>query len=267
MDPSRLFDLTDRVAIVTGAAGQLGGQYCAALLAAGAAVAAFDRDLARPGSRLAQLAGDRLLPLAVDVTEKKSIADGLARTLAHFGPPQVLINNAAIDAPPDGAATDTGPFEDYPESAWDALADVNLKGVFLCCQGVGAEMARRGGGSIINVSSIYATLAPDHRIYAYRDPPFFKPAGYGVTKAGVEQLTRYLAAYWAGRGVRVNTLVLGGVAHGQDERFVRAYAERVPLGRMARPDEYNGAVLFLASEASSYMTGASVVLDGGYRCW
>lgn len=263
------FDLSGRVAIVTGAAGQLGNQYAAALLEAGAQVAAWDIAPEPPRSRIRGVAKERLLTVAVDVTQKASIAHGLARVRERFGEPSILINNAAIDAPPQSTDQDTGPFETYPESSWRAMVDVNLTGVFLCCQVVGEALARRGGGSIVNISSIYGMLSPDQRIYEdpRRERPFFKPVAYSVTKAGLLNLTRYLATYWASRNVRVNTLTLGGVFNHHDETFVKRYSQKVPLGRMARPDEYNAAMLFLCSDASSYMTGSNLILDGGYSCW
>ena len=145
--------------------------------------------------------------------------------------------------------------------------DVNLKGMLLSCQVIGGHMAKTGGGSIINISSIYGMLSPDQRIYEYKERPFFKPVAYSVTKAGVLNFTNYLAVYWAKQNVRVNTLTLGGVFNKQDEKFLENYAAKVPLGRMADGDEYNGAVLFLASDASSYMTGSNLIIDGGYSCW
>jgi NAD(P)-dependent dehydrogenase (short-subunit alcohol dehydrogenase family) len=266
----KLFDLSDKVVIVTGAAGQLGGEYVKALLSAGASVAAFDVWLDNPKSKLKNVKSDRLTSLRVDIADKKSIQQGLDTVCSRFGNPNVLINNAAIDTPPNASEHDTGPFETYPESSWEVMMGVNLKGMFLCCQIIGGHMAKTGGGSIrsiINISSIYGILSPDQGIYEHKDKPFFKPIAYCVSKAGVLNLTRYLAVYWAGKNVRVNTLTLGGVFNYQDEKFIKNYTDRVPLKRMAREDEYNGAILFLASDASSYMTGANLIIDGGYSCW
>jgi NAD(P)-dependent dehydrogenase (short-subunit alcohol dehydrogenase family) len=267
MNTQKLFDLSSKVAIVTGAAGQLGGEYVLTLLAAGASVAGWDIWVDNPKSKLKNITSERFISLKVDITDKKSIKQGLEVIRSRFGNPNVLVNNAAIDNPPTIAEHDTGPIELYSESSWEAIMEVNLKGIFLCCQIIGGHMAKTGGGSIINISSVYGMLSPDQRIYEYKEKPFFKPVAYAVSKAGVVNLTRYLATYWAKRNVRVNTITLGGVFNNQEEEFLKNYANRVPLGRMAREDEYNGAVLFLASDASSYMTGANLVIDGGYSCW
>jgi NAD(P)-dependent dehydrogenase (short-subunit alcohol dehydrogenase family) len=264
---SKLFDLTGRIAIVTGASGQLGGEYVKTLLDAGASVVAFDIWPDNPKSSIRKIASDKLLSVKVDVADKKSLEHGLEVVVSRFGNPSILINNAAIDAPPNATEQATGPFEEYPESAWRAMMDVNLTGVFLCCQVIGGHMAKTGGGSISNISSIYGILSPDQRIYAYKEKPFFKPVAYSVTKSGILNLTRYLATYWADKKVRVNTLTIGGVFNNQDETFLKNYTNKVPLGRMARQDEYNGAILFLSSDASEYMTGANLVIDGGYSCW
>lgn len=264
---NKLFSLSEKVAIVTGAAGQLGGEYVRALLEAGASVAAFDLNPDNPKGRLKEIDSDRLLLAEVNIVDRKSVERGLAKVLSTFSNPSVLINNAAIDAPPNADEQETGPFEDYPEASWGIMMDVNLKGTFLCCQVIGGHMAKSGGGSIINISSIYGILSPDQRIYEYKEKPFFKPVTYAVSKGGVINLTRYLATYWAKKGVRVNTLTLGGVFNNQDEMFLKNYNNKVPLGRMARQDEYNGAVLFLASDASSYMTGSNLVIDGGFSSW
>lgn len=268
-DIEMLYHLAGKVAVVTGAAGQLGGEYVRTLLDTGASVAACDVKLDNPKGRLLELQSERLLLVQVDITDRKSIEKALEKITAKLGTPSILINNAAIDAPPNANDQETGPFETYPELSLQTMMDVNLKGTILCCQVIGGAMADNGSGSIINISSIYGMLSPDQRIYEYKgkDEPFFKPVGYSVTKGGVLNLTRYLATYWAKKGVRVNTLTLAGVFNDQDETFLANYTSKVPLGRMARQDEYNGAVLFLASDASSYMTGANLVMDGGYSSW
>ena len=262
-----LFDLSGKTAVVTGAAGQLGGEYVRTLLDAGASVVAFDIDLTNPKGKLNTVSPDRLLLVEVDITKKKSVEFGLQRVLDSFGGVHILVNTAAVDATPDSDGQETGQFETYPESFWDLILDVNLRGMFICCQVLGGFMAQKGGGSIINISSIYGILSPDQRVYEYNEIPFFKPVSYSVAKAGVLNLTRYLATYWAKNNVRVNTLTLGGVFNNQDIRFLQNYTSRVPLGRMAESDEYNGAILFLASDASSYMTGSNLIIDGGYSAW
>ena len=261
------FNLTGKTAIVTGAAGQLGTQYTQTLLDAGASVAAFDLRIDNTRGRLGQIYSDRLIKAEVDITNKASIEKGLAEVISRLGKPDILINNAAIDAPPNANEQETGPFETYPESSWDIMMNVNLKGMFLCCQVVGGHMAKAGGGSIINIASIYGILSPDQRIYQYKEKPFIKPVTYCVSKSGVLNLTRYLSTYWAKNGVRVNTLTIGGVFNNQDETFLKNYNNKVPLGRMANQDEYNGAILFLSSDASSYMTGSNLIVDGGFSAW
>lgn len=256
-----IFDLTGSVVAITGGAGQLGQNFAAHLANAGARVAVLDLT---PG-KLPE--SDSLTYVLCDVTERSSIEAALAAVTARFGTPTGLVNAAAIDTPPDALTEDSGPFEDFPAATWDRTMDVNVKGVFQCCQVFGGAMARSGGGAIVNVASIYALVAPDQRLYQYRRDDgenFFKPAAYATSKSALLNLTRYLAAYWGEAGVRVNALTLGGVFNRQDPRFLEGYNAKVPLGRMARADEYNGAIRFLLSEGASYMTGANLVVDGGY---
>jgi NAD(P)-dependent dehydrogenase (short-subunit alcohol dehydrogenase family) len=257
-----LFDLEGRVAVVTGGMGQLGSVYVAGLVERGMRVAVFD---------LAQ--GD--VPegargFAVDVTDRAAIEAAEREVEELWGVPHLLVNNAALDSPPDAPAEEVGPFETYPEGSFDAVLDVNVKGVFLCCQVVGGGMAREGRGSIVNVSSIYGLLSPVQDIYAFRrerGETFVKPVAYSVSKSAILNLTRYLATYWAKDGVRVNTLTLAGVFDDQPGEFLEAYTARVPMGRMLDAEEALGAVVFLASDASSYVTGANVVVDGGWSAW
>lgn len=268
-----LFTVQDKVVIVTGGLGQLGRQFSLALAARGAKVAVLDRqaDEARVAERFGARAKDAgLLFLRTDVTDRRSLEAALGHVTHAWGVPDALINNAAVDAPPNGSAEEHGPFERYSEQAWNRVMDVNAKGAFLCCQVIGGAMAKAGRGSIINISSIYGMVSPDQRIYESRrasGQAFYKPVAYSVSKASLLNLTRYLATYWAPHHVRVNTLTFGGVFNGQPEEMMKAYAARVPMGRMAREDEYNGAVVFLVSDASSYMTGSNVVMDGGWTAW
>jgi NAD(P)-dependent dehydrogenase (short-subunit alcohol dehydrogenase family) len=257
-----LFDLRDRVAVVTGGMGQLGKVYTEGLRERGMHVAVFDTaagDVAE-GAR----------SFAVDVTDRSAIEAALAELEADWGVPHLLVNNAGLDSPPDAPAEEVGPFESYPESSFDEVMDVNVKGTFLCCQVVGGAMAREGRGSIVNVSSIYGLLSPVQDLYAFRrerGETFVKPVAYSVSKSAILNLTRYLATYWAKDGLRVNTLTLAGVWNDQPREFLDAYEARVPLGRMLNAEEALGAVVFLASDASSYVTGSNVVVDGGWSAW
>jgi len=206
----------------------------------------------------------------VDITKKNLIKKGLKQVAKKLGNPSILINNAALDAPPSASTGENGPFEDYSEKLLDKNYQVNLKGMIMSSQVIGKAIADNGGGSIINISSIYGKVSPDQRIYEYRGKgkkSFFKPVSYSVTKGAVASLTRYLATYWAGKNVRVNTLTLGGVFNNQDRQFLKEFCKRVPLNRMANEDEYNAAILFLASKASSYMTGSNLIIDGGLTAW
>jgi NAD(P)-dependent dehydrogenase (short-subunit alcohol dehydrogenase family) len=266
-----LFDVAGRVAVVTGGLGQLGRQFVATLAGRGALVAIVDRrqDEELVARRFGDLPG-RVISVAADLTRRAEIEAALAVIERELGTPHILINNAALDAPPDAPASENGPFEQYPEESWDKVMEVNVKGVMLACQVIGGAMAEAGRGSIINISSIYGLVSPDQRIYEYRaagGDPFFKPMAYSASKSALLNMTRYLATYWAPRGVRVNTVTFAGVFNNQDEQFLRGYMPKVPLGRMAREDEYNGAILFLASDASSYMTGSNMVIDGGWTAW
>jgi NAD(P)-dependent dehydrogenase (short-subunit alcohol dehydrogenase family) len=257
-----LFDLEGRVAIVTGALGQLGQVYAAGLAERGMRVASFDVASGElpNGARAYR----------VDVTDRASVAEGVAQVVADLGVPHVLINNAGLDSPPDAPAEEVGPFEEYPEASFDAVMDVNVKGTFLCCQAVGKAMAGQGRGSIVNVSSVYGLLSPVQDLYAFRrdrGETFVKPVAYSVSKSAILNLTRYLATYWAKDGVRVNTLTLSGVWNDQPQEFLEAFAARSPMGRMLDAREALGAVVFLASDASSYVTGSNVVVDGGWSAW
>lgn len=270
--PSDFFEVRNKVVVVTGGLGQLGQQFSAALIERGARVAILDRMADREQTRgrlCAQAPSDQIMLVAADVTSRQSLENGLGQVNAKWGAVWGLINAAALDSPPNAPAEENGPFESYPEKSWDEVLDVNLKGVFLCCQVIGGHMARSTGGSIINIGSIYGVVSPDQRIYRYRSggAPFFKPVAYSASKSGLLNLTRYLATYWAPQKVRVNMLTLGGVFNRQDEEFLKGYCQRVPMGRMAREDEYNGAIVFLLSDASAYMTGSNLVIDGGWTAW
>jgi NAD(P)-dependent dehydrogenase (short-subunit alcohol dehydrogenase family) len=250
-----LFSLAGRVAVVTGGAGQLGRELVQGLEARGARVAVFD------------LEADRF---RVDVTDRNAIEAATEEIARDWGVPHILVNAAALDSPPDAPAEEVGPVESYPEASFDRVMDVNVKGTFLCCQVVGARMAAEGRGSIVNVSSVYGMLSPVQDLYEFRrrgGDEFTKPIAYSVSKSALYNLTRYLATYWAKSGVRVNTLTLAGVWNDQPQEFLDAYMQRMPLGRMADVGEVVGPVVFLASDASSYVTGANLVADGGWSAW
>ena len=257
-----LFDLEGRVAVVTGGMGQLGQVYLAGLVARGVRVASFDV--------AAGAVPDGVRAYEVDVTDRASIGRAVDDVVSEWGVPHVLVNNAGLDSPPDAPAEEVGPFEDYPVAAFDAVMDVNVKGTVLSCQVVGGAMAREGRGSIVNISSVYGLLSPPQDLYEFRrteGETFFKPVAYSVSKSAVLNLTRYLATYWATQGVRVNTLTLAGVWNDQQQEFLDAFAARSPIGRMLDAEEALGALVFLASDASSYVTGSNVVVDGGWSAW
>jgi 2-deoxy-D-gluconate 3-dehydrogenase len=220
-----------------------------------------------------QAGGGTAIGWELDVRRKDDVERMTREVVKQCGRIDILINNAAIDPKLDSAVVDklANTFEEYPLDLWQKSLDVNLTGALLCCQSVGKAMLSQGRGVIVNVCSTYGVVAPDQRLYRREgetEQKLFKPVAYAVTKAGIAHLTRYLAAYWAGRGIRVNTLTPGGVYSGaQDEEFVARYSARTPLGRMASTDEMNGAMLFLVSDASSYMNGANLIVDGGWTAW
>jgi NAD(P)-dependent dehydrogenase (short-subunit alcohol dehydrogenase family) len=268
-----LFSLEGRVAVVTGALGLLGREHCRALASAGATVVATDlpgTDTASLAASLTRDTGRRAESACLDVTRRESAEELLETVLSNFERLDVLVNNAGIndrfEAP---AASGTSRFENYPLEAWNRMLAVNVTGAFLCSQVLGAEMARRGAGSIINVASSYGVVAPDQSLYREPDgsQAFWKSPAYPASKAALLSLTRFLAAYWGATGVRVNALSPGGVANGQDGAFQERYAARTPLGRMAEREDYRGAIVFLASDASAYMTGANLIVDGGWTAW
>jgi NAD(P)-dependent dehydrogenase (short-subunit alcohol dehydrogenase family) len=262
--------LRGRVALVTGATGLLGRRHCQALAAAGASVVATDLDRDAAAALAAEIEarfGVPALGERLDVTSRDEVNELAWKLAQRFGGVDVLVNNAAID---DKVEPSTGTplirFEDYSVERFRAQLDVNVTGVFLCCQRFGSLMAERGSGSIVNVASTYGLVAPDQSLYVRPDgtQALLKGPAYPTSKGAVLQFTRYLAAYYGRRGVRVNALVPGGVEAAQESWFRAAYSARTPLGRMAKPDDYQGALVFLASSASEYMTGATLVVDGGF---
>ena len=268
-----LFDVSGRVAVVTGGMGQLGAELAASLAARGMRVAILDLETApRLGvaGLVTGLDDGTIRVHECDVTARGHVEAALARVEVEWGLPHVLINAAAVDAPPDAPAEEVGPFEDVPFEALRHVVHVNVLGVVVPCQVIGGAMARAGRGSIVNVGSMYGLLSPDQGLYEFRretGETFFKPVAYSVSKSALLNLTRYLATYWGRSGVRVNTLTPHGIENAQPAPFVEAFAARSPLGRLMDVSEAVGAVVFLASDASSYVTGANLVVDGGWSAW
>jgi NAD(P)-dependent dehydrogenase (short-subunit alcohol dehydrogenase family) len=269
------FDLTRRVAVVTGGAGLLGKEFCRTLAEAGASVVVVDLNAEIAGKVAADLTANGYPVRAVptDITKPDSVEALVQSTLKEFGRLDILVNSAGMDPKFDADALakgiTPGKFEDYPLEQWNAALNANLTGLFLVTQACVKPMLAQGKrGSIINICSTYGLNGPDQRIYIKDGKRLaFKPVYYTVTKAGVMGFTKYLAAYYAETEIRVNALTPGGVFNNHDETFVKNYSAKTILGRMAHKDEMNGALLFLASDASSYMTGNNVVVDGGWTAW
>lgn len=270
-DARKLFDLTGKVAVVTGGVGLLGRRFCEALADHGAAVAVVDLDAEIANAFAEDLAkrfGVAAVGLACDVADPEQVRAMADAAEARLGPVSVLHNNAATK----GRSLDAffEPAEVFDLDAWREIMATNLDGAFLVAREIGGRMASRGGGSIIQTSSIYGVLGPDQRIYEgsqYQGRPINTPAVYSASKAGIVGLTRYFAAYWGEKGVRVNTLTPGGVSSGQNAVFEQAYSRRIPLGRMADAEDMVGALVFLASDASRYVTGQNLMVDGGLSAW
>jgi NAD(P)-dependent dehydrogenase (short-subunit alcohol dehydrogenase family) len=270
------YSLEGKTALVTGGAGLLGVQHAAALAEVGARVVIADIDAAAASAAAARLAGEHgeecAFGVALDVTVPASVERALAITLERYGSIDVLINNAAIDPKVSAdSLVETSRLENFSLEQWRFEIDVGLTGAFLCSRTFGNWMAAHGGGVILNIASDLAVFAPDQRLYRKAELPEdaqpVKPVTYSVIKTGLVGLTRYLATYWHERNVRVNALSPGGVYNGQSDEFVARLSQLIPLGRMARADEYRAAIQFLCSSASSYMTGQNVVMDGGRSAW
>lgn len=269
------FKLNKKVFIITGGAGLLGEEYANAIAQAGGIPIIADID----GDRAVKIAkevrtktGIQAEGMHIDVTNKESVENLVKQIVTLFGRIDGLINNAALDPKFEGmhANKHTNSFEDFPQELWNESLAVNITGMFLCAQAVAPVMLSHGGGSIVNIASTYGLVGPDQRIYQKSNPKApaaFKPVSYSVSKSGVIGLTHYLATYWAGKNIRVNTLTPGGVFNGHDKEFEERYNYRTPLGRMAKKNEYNGSIIFLLSDASSYMTGSNLIIDGGWTAW
>jgi NAD(P)-dependent dehydrogenase (short-subunit alcohol dehydrogenase family) len=270
------FDLSGRVYLITGGGGYLGVRHAEAVLDAGGIPVINDIHQERVDVALGRLKaryGDHpMLGVSADITDKPQVEAMVKRLLAAFGRLDGLVNNAAKNPKMKGeTGNELSRFENFPLDQWAGDLAVGLTGAFLCAQACGREMAERGGGVIVNVSSDLGILAPDQRIYLKPGQKpgeqAFKPVSYSVVKGGLVMLTGYLATYWAESNIRVNTLTPASVYNGQDWNLVENISQRVPLGRMSHPDEFKGALIFLLSDASSYMTGHNLILDGGRSVW
>jgi NAD(P)-dependent dehydrogenase (short-subunit alcohol dehydrogenase family) len=265
------FSLDNQVAVVTGACGKLGPVWVEALLDAGARVAALDLVAVEPSDAFLALearAADRMKRVPCDITDRGSIEAAAQRVRSVLGEPVVLVNNAGVDQPPDSGGNRSA-IENLPLEQFRRMVEVNLLGTFQMTQVFGGRMAQQGRGSVINIGSLYASVSPDQRFYDHLagELPFLKSPAYGASKAGVVNMTKYFSTLWGPRGVRVNTLSPGGVLGAQDDQFKKKYGSRVPLGRMATFEDLKGPLVFLASSASSYVTGHELRVDGGFTAW
>lgn len=264
------FNLKGKVVVVTGGTGILGSVYCRCFAEAGASVVVADLDetkCRKHAEDFHRTTGSPVIGISVDLTSEDAVIQLASSIIKEFGTVDVLVNNAAAKSPNFFADLEEFPLED-----WNQVLAVNTTGMFLTVKHLGRIMAAKGSGSIINISSIYGLVGPDQRIYEgswYGDMggTINTPLVYSATKGAVVAITRYLATYWGPKGVRTNTLTPGGVSSGQNNIFSEKYSNRVPLGRMARADEMVGALIFLASDASSYVNGQNIVVDGGWTAW
>ena len=265
MKTQKIFDLNGKVIIITGSSGMLGTQYAYALSECGANVVLADIDISRSKIIEKQIKKSFLtdpMTIQLDLTNKESILSMTSTILKKYSKIDVLINNAAYQG---NSKIRSSGFENLELETWNQAIDVNLTGVFLCCQSIGKQMIKQKSGNIINIASTYGLVGPDQRIYGKsgQNSAIF----YAATKSAILNLTRYLATYWEGKGIRVNTFSPGGVENNQDPNFIKRYSKKTPLGRMAKKDEYVGSIIFLASDASSYMTGSNLIVDGGWTAW
>jgi NAD(P)-dependent dehydrogenase (short-subunit alcohol dehydrogenase family) len=269
---SELFDLKGKTALITGACGILGSHFCHGLAEAGANLALVDvksQDTRRLAHKLSENYDIKALDYVCDVSDPQAVKGMVGQVVQDFSSIDILHNNAAAKS--EDLDAFFAPFEDYSLKQWREIMSVNIDGMFLVAQAVGRQMVAQGrGGSIIQTSSIYGLMGPDQRIYEgslYMGRQINTPAVYSCSKAAVIGLTKYLATYWADKGIRVNAIAPGGAESGQNKTFIDRYSERIPMGRMARPHEIVGALLYLASDASSYVTGQTISVDGGLESW
>ncbi len=269
---SKLFDLEGRNIVITGASGLLGSQYANTLSSAGANIILLDIDTAKNEklkSALVKKYKNKISAYTLDISDQTEVNKTSKKIIKDFKNIDGLINNAAYTSKGAKEKSDNafGSFENFPIDIWQKSLDINLSGVFFCSQAFGSIMAKQGKGVIVNIASTYGLVGADQRIYGTSGLNL--PISYAATKGAIVNFTRYLAAYWHGKNIRVNTLSPGGVADPtyQAKNFIKKYSEKTILGRMAKKDEYNGAILFLISDASSYMTGSNLVVDGGWTSW
>ena len=268
---SELFSLANKVVVVTGGAGLLGQVFCQALVDVGAHVAIVDLDLVSAetaAKKVNKSDAQKVVAFESDITSPESVTQMVANVVKQLGRIDVLVNNAASKGSSLDAFFES--FEDYSLKTWREVMSVNIDGLFLVAQAVGKQMKKQGGGSIIQTSSIYGVVAPDQRIYEgseFNGRPINTPAVYSASKSAVNGLTSYLSTYWASSKIRVNSLTPGGIASGQNSEFNKKYSNRVPLGRMGEASELVGALIYLASDASSYVTGQNLIVDGGLSAW
>ncbi|MBK5200556.1 MAG: SDR family oxidoreductase [Spirochaetaceae bacterium] len=272
-----IFDVSNRVVVITGGMGQIGAEFVKEFFNRKAKVVVLSRSASKEkalkvfGSEIVE--SPNFMVSKVDISNKVSINNAFDLIENEWGCPDILINNAGIDTQPTAPPEVSGPFEDFPEEVFREVVETNLTGTFLMIQAFGKRLVGNNKpGSIINVGSIYGMVSPVQDIYAYKEEmtgvAFVKPVAYCAAKSGIYNLTRYCATYWGKKNIRVNALTPSGVwRENQDEFFHANYESRIPIGRMAQADEYNGAVIFLASDASKYMTGSNLIVDGGWTAW
>jgi len=267
-----MFSLKGKVAIVTGATGFLGRHFCCGLAESEATVVVVDmleEEADQFARELTQKYKVKTFGIGCDIADPLAVKCMVANVVSEYGEINILHNNAASKS--DDLDAFFAPFEEYSLEQWNKIMSVNLTGMFLVAQSVGKQMILQGnGGSIIQTASIYGIMGPDHRIYEgsyYLGREINTPAIYSASKAGVVGLTKHLATYWASNGIRVNTLTPGGIQSGQNNEFIKRYSNRIPMNRMAKAEEMVGAMLYLASDASSYVTGQNIIIDGGLNCW
>lgn len=265
----QLFELSGKVALVTGALGLIGKEHCRALAEAGATVIVADI-MEENCEVFARELGSNSYGIGMNIADENSVQAAASRVLVRSGGVDIIVNNAAINDHFQESADilEQSAFENYPVAMFQKSWEVNVMGMFLVCQQFGKQMLAKGGGSIINIASTYGMVGPDQQLYKNEkgEQLFYKTPAYPTTKGAVINFTRYLAAYWGDQGIRVNTLSPGGVENGQSEFFQQNYSAKTPLKRMAKSTDYAGALVFLASDASAYMTGANLVVDGGFTC-